>query len=113
MVTLQQVKNGIVRYIDTDMLPHLTGIKKIGLGVYSALAAENAVGLVMKSRTHPAIAVLDIMTEDGQVDIDKLYQVVVPMFADGQKQEIDIPMIGTYRIDRSDIEKIYRDITGA
>ena len=48
MVTMQQVKTGLVRYIDTDVLPHLTGIKKLGLGVYTALAANNVVGLMEK-----------------------------------------------------------------
>ena len=65
MVTMQQVKTGLVRYIDTDVLPHLTGIKKLGLGVYTALAANNVVGLIEKYREHPAVAVLDVIDADG------------------------------------------------
>ena len=112
MVTMQQVKTGLVRYIDTDVLPHLTGIKKLGLGVYTALAANNVVGLMGKYREHPAVAVLDVIDADGNVDIDKLYQAVAPQFANGEKQTISIPLIGDMTVDRTDLEKLYRYIKG-
>lgn len=112
MVTMQQVKNGLVKYIDTDVLPHLTGIKKLGLGVYTALAANNVVDLIEKYRDHPAVAVLDVIDTDGNVDIDKLYQAVAPQFANGEKQTISIPLIGDMTVDRTDLEKLYRYIKG-
>lgn len=112
MVTMAQVKNGLVKYIDTDILPHLTGMKRIALGAYSALAAENMAGLVNQYRDKPAVSVLKVIDEQGNVDIDRIYQAVVPMFSDGQKQVIEIPMIGELIIDRSDVEKIYRYIKG-
>lgn len=112
MVTMQQVKNGLVKYIDADVLPHLAGIKKLGLGVYTALAANNVVGLIEKYREHPAVAVLDVIDTDGNVDIDKLYQAVAPQFANGEKQTISIPLIGDMTVDKSDLEKLYRYIKG-
>ena len=112
MVTMQQVKTGLVRYIDTDVLPHLTGIKKLGLGVYTALAGNNVVGLMEKYREHPAVAVLDVIDADGNVDIDKLYQAIAPQFANGEKQLINIPLIGDMTVDKSDLEKLYRYIKG-
>lgn len=112
MVTMQQVKTGLVKYIDTDVLPHLTGIKKLGLGVYTALAADNLVGLLEQYRDHPAVSVLHVMDKDGNVDIDKLYQALVPQFANGEKQTISIPLIGDMTVDRSDLEKLYRYIKG-
>ena len=112
MVTMQQVKTGLVKYIDTDVLTHLTGIKKLGLGVYTALAANNVVGLMEKYREHPAVAVLDVIDAEGNVDIDKLYQAVAPQFANGEKQTISIPLIGDMTVDRTDLEKLYRYIKG-
>ena len=112
MVTMQQVKTGLVKYIDTDVLPHLTGIKKLGLGVYTALAANNVVDLIEKYRDHPAVAVLDVIDTDGNVDIDKLYQAIAPQFANGEKQVINIPLIGDMTVDKSDLEKLYRYIKG-
>lgn len=112
MVTIQQVKTGITRYIDNDMLPKLSGFRRIGLGVYSALAAENATDLILKYKDHPAVSMLGVINENNEVDIDKLYNAVYPMFSDGQKQSINIPLIGEYYVDNTDIEKIYRYIRG-
>lgn len=109
MATIQQVKNGLVKYIDNDMLPHLSGFKKIGLGIYTALAAENVANIVMKYKDHPAISVLGII-DGSNVDVDKLYNAVYPMFNNGQKQIIDIPVIGEYVVDSTDIEKLYKYI---
>lgn len=112
MVTMQQVKNGLVKYIDADVLPHLTGVKRIGLGVYTALAADNLVSVLGQYKDHPAVAVLQIIDKDGNVDIDKLYQAMSPQFANGEKQTISIPLIGDMTVDRSDLEKLYRYIKG-
>lgn len=110
LVTMNQVKNGLVKYIDTDVLPHLTGIKKIGLGVYTALAADNVVGLMEKYKDHPAVSVLNVIDADGNIDIDKLYQSISPMFDSGERQSINIPLIGELIVDRTDLEKLYRYI---
>lgn len=110
LVTMNQVKNGLVKYIDNDVLPHLTGIKKIGLGVYTALAADNVVGLMEKYKDHPAVSVLNVIDADGNVDIDKLYQSISPMFDSGECQSINIPLIGELIVDRTDLEKLYRYI---
>ena len=112
MVTMQQVKTGLMKYIDSDIMPHLSGFKKIGLGAYTALAAENVTGLVDRYKQHPAVAVLDVMDAEGNVDIDKLYQAVYPMFESGERHTISIPMIGDLTVDRTDLEKLYRYIKG-
>lgn len=113
MVTINQVKTGLMKYIDTDMLPHLSGVKKVGLGVYAALAADNASRMVLQYKEHPAISVLDVVDKDGNIDIDKLYNAAVPMFSSGQKHSVNIPLVGEYVIDQNDIEKIYRYIREA
>ena len=112
MVTLVQVKNGLVKYVDSDILPHLTGFQKIALGAYVALASENVVSVMSKNKDNPAVAVLDVVDENDNVDIDKLYQAFSSMMPDGQKYSIDIPMIGELRVDRSDLEKLYQYIRG-
>ncbi len=112
MVTLEQIATGITKYVDTQILPHLTGIRRIGLGVYTGLASKNVVGMVEKYKNHPAVSVLDVITDDG-VDLDKLYQTVLPMFENGQKEMVSIPMIGEWTFDKTDVEKLYKYIKEA
>ena len=112
MVSMDQVKNGLIRYIESDIMPHLDGIKKIALGLYTGLAADNAVKMALQYTQHPAVAMLNVIDEAGNVDIDKLYNAVLPMFNDGHKETIRVPLIGEFRIDRSDVESLYRYIRG-
>ena len=37
MVTIEQVKNGLTKYIDAEILPNMTGGKRFALGVCAAL----------------------------------------------------------------------------
>lgn len=112
MVSIQQVQQGLIRYIDTDILPHLTGFKKVGLGVYVALASDRVSSMILNAKDHPAISVTGVIDELGNVDIDRIYNAVLPMVQNGEKIPIDIPMIGEIRIDSTDVEKLYRYIKG-
>lgn len=110
MVTMQQVQNGVCAYVDREILPKMSGLKKIGLGAYMALAANNLTGLVAKYLQHPAVEVLDVVDVQGNVDIDKIYNAVAPMFTNGTKHSIDIPFIGPLIIDAGDIDKLHQCI---
>lgn len=111
-VSIQQVKNGVLTYIESDILPHLSGIRKVAAGAYVALAAEKAEEMILKYSKTPAIAVLDLIGQDGSVDIDRVYKAVAPMVKDGEKIGIDVPMIGRFNLDKTDLEKIYKNIRG-
>ncbi len=108
MVTVNQVKNGLVKYIDNEVLPHLTGAKKIGLGVYTALAAENLEKTVLKYRTHPAVEMLDVIDENCEINIDRLYRAAVPYFEGGEKHALEIPLIGEIIVCRKDLDELFR-----
>lgn len=110
MATMNQVKTGLVKYIDNEILPHLTGAKKIGLGMYTALAAENLEKTIMQYANHPAIAMLEVIDANGNVNAGKLYSAASPYFTEGVKYTIGIPFIGDLTIDRNDLEKLYRYI---
>ena len=64
-----------------------------------------------KYKDHPAVAMLNVVTDDGMVDIDKVYTVAKPMF--DQRQSIDLPLIGRVTFDGGDVEKLYRYISEA
>lgn len=109
MITIAQAQNGLMRYIDAEILPHLTGAKKIGAGIYVALAARNLPAAIERYKTHPAIAVLGLF--DGEnIDIDAAYNAAMPLFT--ERQKVTIPAIGDITFDQSDVEKLYRYMRG-
>lgn len=112
MVTLQQIQRGLCKYVDTELLPHMTGFKKIGLGAYMALASNNLAAMAANYLEHPAIKILELSDAQGNIDIDKAFNAVSPMFENGMKHTVDIPVIGSIIIDRSDVDKLRRYIVG-
>lgn len=105
MIAMTSAINGIKKYIYTDMLPHLPTIKQILLGGYIELAQGNAMNAALKLRDHPAISILGVFDESGNVDETRLYTVLFDIFS--EKRTIDIPMIGTYTFSRSDVDKLF------
>lgn len=110
MISYDQAVRGVVRYVDSEMLPHMTGVKKIGLGAYTALAAKNAAQTLKGAVESPAIAITGIATSDG-IDIDLLYNAICERM-DGNVQ-MDIPMIGVFTVNRADVDKLYNYMRGA
>lgn len=106
MVSIDQFKNGLHKYIETDMLPHLRGFKKIGLHAYLLLAENNVLDLVENFKTHPAVSVLQIIDENNMIDIDRMYNAIAPNFI--EKQKVKIPIVGEFTFDRNDLEKLYQ-----
>ena len=111
MVSLIQAQNGLAKYVDRELVPHLTGFKRIGLASYVALATNHAGELVTKYKDHPAVSVLHIIDcNTNEIDLDALHAAVYPQFA--QRQTIAIPFIGDLTLDQNDIDKIYRYMKG-
>lgn len=96
--------NDLVRFFDSDIMPHLTGAKKLGAAAYVALASRNLEHTIHKYKDHPAIAMLDLIHDD-EIDIERLYEVIAPRFT--EKISMDVPLLGTFTFDRADLDKLY------
>lgn len=110
MVTLEQVKRGAMRYIDGEVLPHINGWQKMAVGVYSALAAQNIGKTFEQYKNHPAMKMLGVVDpERNELDLDSLYSEAVKYIGpDGMT--LDLPMIGTMKFNKGDLDKLYQFI---
>ena len=105
MKTINQVINGLTKYLDAEIIPHLSGAKKYGAAVYLALVELNAVNYVKDALSLPAIKMLGV--SDGEnVDIDKLYTAMSKSI-NGEKLTIDVPIIGTFSFSTPDVDKLF------
>lgn len=69
--------------------------------------------LLAQYQNNPAVKMMGVISESGQIDIDRLYQAILPQVQGGEKITIQFPVIGgEYAMDKSDIEKIYKNIKG-
>lgn len=104
MIKINRAMNDIIRFMDSDVLPHLTGAKKIGAAAYVALASRNIESVIKKYKDHPALAMLDIIHDD-EIDVDALYNAIAPRF--NERISMDVPLLGTFTFSRGDLDKLY------
>ena len=109
MVTLQQVQHGLSQYVSNELTSKMSGAQKWIFGAGAELYIGNIASIFNNLKMNPMVKALGVIDEQDQIDLDKLYQVVLKQ-ADQGPMTIDIPMVGAFTFDRSDVEKIYQYI---
>ena len=112
MVTIDQAMRGIMRFADTEIIPRLPTGKGIGAGIVLALIMDGGKDQVLKLRDNPAVQMMQIFDDAGNIDLDRLYNIARPKM-DGQKLPVTVPLLGEFKFDVNDLDKVYRYIQEA
>ena len=112
MVTIDQAMRGAAKFADNEIIPHLPMGKGIGAGIAMALIMDGGKSRILALKDHPAVQMMGIMDEDGNIDIDRLYNAARTR-VDGKKIPWDIPVIGELKFDVNDVDRLYKYIQEA
>ena len=112
MVTIDQAMRGVAQYADNEIIPHLPTGKGIGAGIALALIMDGGKSRILALKDHPAVQMMGIMDEDGNIDIDRLYNAARTRVG-GKKIPWDIPVIGELKFDVNDVDRLYKYIQEA
>lgn len=110
-VTIDQAMRGAARFADNEIIPHLPGGKGIGAGIALALIMDGGRSRILALREHPAVKLMQIMDEQGNIDLDRLYNAARPKFEN--KLSVSVPFIGELKFDQNDVDKLYKYIQEA
>lgn len=111
MVTIDQAMRGAAKFADNEIIPHLPMGKGIGAGIALALIMDGGKAQLLKLRENPAVQMMGVMDEDGNIDLDRLYNAARPRFEN--KLTVSVPLLGDLRFDQNDVDKLYRYIQEA
>nr|DAZ70567.1 MAG TPA: odorant binding protein [Caudoviricetes sp.] len=111
MVTIDQAMRGAAKFADNEIIPHLPMGKGIGAGIALALIMDGGKAQLLKLRENPAVKMMGVMDEDGNIDLDRLYNAARPRFEN--KLTVSVPLLGDLRFDQNDVDKLYRYIQEA
>ena len=111
MVTIDQAMRGAAQFADSEIIPHLPTGKGIGAGIALALIMDGGKAQLLKLRENPAVQVMGVMDETGNIDLDRLYNAARPRFEN--KLTVSVPLLGDMRFDQNDVDKLYRYIQEA
>jgi hypothetical protein len=111
MITTAQAVQGIKRYVYNEVTPHLPTWKQLLVSGYIELAEGNLQNAVRKIKEYPAVSMLGIFNEQGDMDDARLYKVLNSLFAD--KKTIDIPIVGAFTFSQADVQRLFDLMRGA
>ena len=108
MVTINQVRHGVEQYMDSEILPKLPPAKAFGVGVYAELLLSQLENQFRQYLAMPAVKMLNLADDNGNIDIDRLREVAQRKMPD--RIQLDLPMIGMLTFSRGDIDMLYQHI---
>lgn len=109
-VTTVQILDGVQRYVESEIIGKIPDARKWVVGTYVALAMQPLRQNPASLFSHPMLAPLGHLTSaDGTIDIDAVREVLLSQ-AQKYPSFIDIPLIGRYNVDGSDVDRIYQYI---
>ena len=112
MVTIDQAMRGAAKFADNEIIPHLPTGKGIGAGIALALIMDGGKSRILALKDHPAVQMMGIMDEEGNIDLERLYNAARAR-VDGKKIPWDIPVIGELKFDVNDVDRLYKYIQEA
>lgn len=110
MVSLNQFKNGVSRYIDTEILTQIGGWQKWVAGAFTSIAIQRAEEIFDSLRNHPFVSMMGIVSEDGMIDIEALHSAFRRQAEQCGAVNIELPLMGSIRLTHDDIDCLYRHI---
>lgn len=106
MVNYENVVNGLVKYIDTEIVTQLSGFKKIAFATGVSLAMKKSENIFNLVKDNKIMHALDLVDQNYNIDIDTLKTEILKNMGE-EKIPVEIPMIGKLTLNKDDIIKIY------
>lgn len=114
MVTITQIEQGAVKFIDNEIAPKIPTnipngqIKKIAAVAGAVYAVRNS---LRKAVTNPALSAIGAVDGDGNVDVDGLAEIAAAQIPDSGFK-VTVPILGDLTFFREDVERLRTYIAG-
>lgn len=111
MVHYSKVINGVMSYVDAEIVGKMNGsLKGWGVGIVAGLLGKRAEQMFMALREQPVLTSLGLV--DGEmVDVEAIYAEALRMAQRGSATA-NVPMLGAITFSAADVESLYRYIIG-
>lgn len=110
MMEMTRIRDGILDYATERVLPKLTPARQFVAGAALGLVAARSDALMQELAKNDLIRASGLVTENGMVDLDAVYDAMLVQMRRQHQLPIDIPMMGRMTFDESDLTELYRYI---
>ena len=109
MVSIDKIQRGVAKYLDIELLPKMQGKDRWIMTSAATLYLAKMPEMLKALNEKPAIKMLSLVSEDGNVDVEALINSVRPA-AKQAPLAINIPFGGTLSFSEADLDIIYKYI---
>lgn len=112
MANANQIKAGIGDYINQHMMQKLDSKRQFVLGIAYGMFAGRLDTILAAVQQNTTARALGIVCENGEIDLDAIYNAAIAQMQQQGKLSFDIPLMGTFAFNADDIRDIYNAIQG-
>lgn len=109
MYSYDKVMNGIAKYIDNEIVDKIPGWKKWLVGSGIGMMLSNSNNIFEQVKNNEFVKLLNIIDEYDNIDVENIYKELKKQAQKGSI-DVDLPMIGSFRLNDQDVDKLYRFI---
>lgn len=109
LYTKEQVMNGIISYIDNEIMPHMPTLNKIVIGTGMVLAIKNS-ETILNNAINTYGKILGVVNGEGLIDVDTLADALRENAKKYGSVQINLPMASTITFKSDDIDILRRYI---
>lgn len=109
MYNYNQVMNGVIKYVDNEILDKIQGWQKWVVGAGIGVALNKTSEIFNELKKNVMIKTLGIIDDNDMIDIDTLYREIKKQ-ARKSAVSFSVPMLGTMSLNESDVDKLYNFI---
>lgn len=102
----EQIVKGIMRYADSEVMEKLPTSGQWIVGTFINLASDKVSNVAESLTENPIVKMLDIVDEDGLVDVDTLTEAIKSSADRYGKVTIEVPLVGKLTFSASDIDRL-------
>lgn len=110
MVTVDRIQRGVSRYLDEQLMPHLSGKDRWIMTGIATLALQKLPQIIQSYTSNTAVQMLGIIAPDGTIDVEAIINSIKPA---ARKTPADIPIPltgGSITVTEQDLDMILRYI---
>lgn len=112
MYTSEQVLNGLIKYIDNEVLAKLELKGKILLGTGITIAMRNANTFLQNIPNNDLVKMLGVVDENGMYDVDTVSESLKANMQKYGKMQFEIPVVGKLSFLPEDVDLLKSYIKG-
>lgn len=110
MYSYERVLNGLVKYIDDEIVNKLPGWKKWVVGSGLGMMLSNSDEIFRQIKDNEFVKMLNLVDEQGLINVNEIYKELKKQ-AQKSNASIELPMVGSLVLNDQDVDKLYYLIT--